>query len=517
MTADLLLRNGLILTLNDARPECSAMATRDGRVVALGSDCGGLAGPSTREVDLAGRTVIPGLTDAHCHLVQYGLAERREADLRGSGSVAEVLSRLARHARKRRLSDDGDTWLLGRSFDQDRLDERRWPTRADLDGLQWRGPVCLTRVCGHARVVNSRAQEVIRHSHPNFDARITGLYTEDEMGPIFDAIPAPGEGNYLEAARWATQDAARAGFTTVHCLVGGTAEIRALVQLRAEGALGCRIRVQLPYHLLDRLDELPVPRDDEWLSLGNVKLFADGSLGARTAALSQPYHDDPSTAGELLMTAEEIAACVVRVWRAGLQPCVHAIGDLAVDTVAAAYEHALAQCPEAAGVKGRPRIEHVSLVSPDTVAKLARLQIACCVQPQFVRSDWWTEERLGPERVRSAYPLRDLLDAGVPLLGGTDCPVEKLEALTALACAVARPGEEWARRFGQELTADEALRVFATAAAEALGEASGAGTLSPGSRADFLVLGDDPRAVANLEQLPVKQVWVGGEERPGEG
>ncbi|MBI3909559.1 MAG: amidohydrolase [Armatimonadetes bacterium] len=491
-----------------------AIIVRDGRIIALG-DARGLArrAPDAERIDLRTRTLLPGLVDSHCHLVSYGLAWLAEADLAGARSLAEVQARLRAHATATGIRPGDGRWLLGRGFDQDAFAERRWPTRADLDAVSTEIPIRITRICGHALVVNTPALNAavpdaslsrVGEGTSGPDSLIRGIFTENAMAPVCRAIPPPTDEIYLQAARHATRAAAAAGFTGVHCLVASEQESRALQRLAEAGDLPVRVRLQLASDMLPALRSLGLATGfgDDRLRIGAIKLFADGSLGARTAALHEPYADDPGNRGTLHFTQEELDARVQAVADAGCQVAVHAIGDRALDAVLTAFE----RCR---GLPPRPRVEHASFCPPPLLERMARLNVVAAVQPQFVASDWWTPERLGPQRARWVYPFRTMLQQGIPLAGGTDCPVERLNALQALGRAVHRDG----RLSEERLTLDEAVAIFTEGAAYAAGEEAEAGRLAPGCRADFVVLEADPRAVpaAEIERIPVAMTVVGGE------
>jgi predicted amidohydrolase YtcJ len=459
-------------------------------------------------VDLGGRAVVPGLVDAHCHLVSYGMNCRREADLRGVRSVAEIQARLRRHMATHGVAPGSGAWLLGRGFDQELLSDGRWPARRDLEAVSDAVPVRITRVCGHALVANAAAMRMagvpLAAGAPPTggpDDPDAGIFTEDAMAPFHRAVPAPTAADWLDAAAWATGAAAAAGFTGVHCLIAHRAELNALVRLRAEGRLPIRIRLQLPYSLFDAARSLGVESNfgDEWLRMGAVKLFADGSLGARTAALRDDYADEPGNRGQLLFGQEELDGRVQAIADAGFQVAVHAIGDAALESVLHSFE----RCR---GLRLPPRVEHASLCPPDLMARMKSLGVVAAVQPQFVLSDFWTEERLGPARARWAYPFRSMLEAGIPLAGSTDCPVEALSALEAWQRAVTRDG----RSPAENLSPEAALQLFSEGAAHACGEESGAGRLSTGCRADFVVLeGGEPAAIG-AGTVRVAATVVGG-------
>jgi predicted amidohydrolase YtcJ len=552
---DIIFTNARLRTLDPDQPRAEALAVTAGRIDAVGDEASirRLMGRETEVVDLGGRAVVPGLVDAHCHLVSHGMICRREADLRGARSIVEIQDRLRRHLQELQIRPGSGAWLLGRGFDQDLLAERRWPTRADLDQVSPDIPVRITRVCGHALVANtsairaaagdqntefriqnsefrSRKSEVgswtartsdpnpqsedptprTQHPTPDTHSPLTthpspgaGVFTEDVMAPFQRAIPPPSDAEWLAAAAWGCSAAAAAGFTGVHCLVANREEVNALVRLRqATGRLPVRIRLQLPYALLEAARDLGVATGfgDEWLTVGAIKIFSDGSLGARTAALREDYSDEPGNRGQLLFEQAELDRRVQAVADAGFQVAVHAIGDAALESVLTAFERCRNPQP-------RPRVEHASLCPPDLMARMVALGVVAAVQPQFIVSDFWTVERLGPERARWAYPFRTMRERGIRLAGSTDCPVEALDALAAWRCAVERDG----RRPEENLQPVEALKIFAEGPAHASGEQSVAGKLRRGMRADFIALDGGEPETSPFDQLRVAFTAVGAQ------
>jgi len=417
--------NGLLWPLPEGG-EAEWLLAREGRIAALG--CG--AAPRSRGVevvDLNARTAIPGPVDSHCHLVSYGMTRLREADLRGVRSLPELEARLRAHSVRSALAPGDGRWLLGRGFDQDLLAEGRWPGRADLDRISPDRPLRVTRVCGHAVVANSPALRAAGLDPAACEERTPeGVLTEGRIAPLTAAIPAPSPEEWRRAALSAAREAAGAGFVGVHSLMAGIEEIRALVELNVAGELPVRVVMQPPYALLEALVSAGMRSGfgGAMLEFGAIKLFSDGSLGARTAALFEPYADAPSTSGELIYPPEELALRVGRVRDAGWQVCIHAIGDRALAVSLDAIE-------EAGAWALPPRIEHASLVTPALAGRMRRLGVVAAVQPQFARSDWWASQRLGAARARGCYAFRTLWEAGVPLAGSTDCPVEPLDALAA--------------------------------------------------------------------------------------
>lgn len=501
---DRIFLNGRFYRPGVPGPDATSLLSRGGKILAWDADS---APPGTEVVDLSGRTVIPGPVDAHCHLVTYGMQARRDADLRGTGSLGEISQRLTEHSRRHGFRPGDGRWLTGRGFDQEPLPGRAWPTRHDLDRIAADRPVCIVRVCGHALVANTAALQAAGLDPAEAeDGFPEGGRTENRMGAIYRAIPDPTADDWQRAAEWACDAAAKAGFVGIHSLMADGREVRALVDLHRTRGLPVRVLLQLPYSLLAQAAETGMRTGfgDDYLSIGAIKLFSDGSLGARTAALEEPYTDDPGTSGELIYEPAELSRRVTAVYAAGFQVCIHAIGDRAMRVVLDAMEEAAKACPPLFP----PRIEHASLVNPELVRRMRDLGVAAAVQPQFACSDHWTPQRLGTERSRGCYAFRTLWKAGIPLAGSTDCPVERLDALAAIGQLVHR--SDWSPDEGIPL--EDALRVFSEGSYALRGLPAGSGALQIGRPADFVVLEEDPRSVpaAEIERIPVAMTVVGG-------
>ncbi len=505
--ADLIATGGNLITLDDRRARAHALAVRDGRFVFVGEDAGALAlaGPGTRRVDLAGKTVTPGFCDAHLHLLSYGTQMVRQADLLGSENVDDVLGRLSSLA-----AQSSEGWIQGRGFDQDKLRERRFPTRDDLDRVSRARPIVISRVCGHAVVVNSAALALVSDAERASGDEETGLYTEGDAWAFYRRIPALNETEQEEAALLACRVALQTGITSVHTLLDTPDQMAAYARLRRKGELPLRVTGMPPYSSVETLHAhgINTTFGDDWLRFGAAKLFSDGSLGAQTALLAEPYDDKPGERGIRIYDPDDLKRKAADAQQRGFQLAIHAIGDQAVRETLDAIEHALNGGQED-NVFHRHRVEHASLLPPDLLARMAERQIVAVVQPQFVRSDTWTPERVGPERARHVYPFRTMRRAGVPLALSSDCPVEKLDAFACLSAAIGR--HAWSP--DETLTPDEALRAYCLGGAYAAHANDRVGSLEAGKLADFVVLSGDPTRLDadGIAALRAEQVFVGGE------
>ncbi len=498
-TAERIFLGGAVLPLTEPGAQAEALAVSAGRILAVGSteEVLRLRAAHTQIVDLKGRALLPGFVDAHMHLVSHGLKEiGYYLDLSEARSREEALERVRERVRERGPGE----WVLGRGWDESRWPENRYITRDELDEVAPYNPVTLVRVDGHILVANTQAFELValEATPEEFDAQ-TGLLRE-RAAWAFLAELRPSSGEIEEAILAAQKRAHALGITCVHDVV--TPEhVRAYLKLHKQGKLTLRVRLNVGVEHLDALVELGLGSEfgDDRLRLGAVKVFADGSIGARNAALLEPYADDPSTRGKLNYPQEELNALVKRAHEAGFQLMIHAIGDRAIGAVLTALERA-GVTPE-----DRPRIEHFELPTEEHLERAARLGVIASMQPNFVQ---WSgpgslyEERLGPERDRRIDPHRQVLEREIPLAFGSDGM--PFGPLYGIRCVLEAPQEP------QRLTMEEALRAYTWGGAYAGFQEGELGTLEPGKRADLVVLTEDP-----LRALPpeyrVERVYSAGE------
>ena len=524
--ADLVVTNGRIYTADGARPVVEAMAVRDGRIIFVGDPLGAraLTGPSTRVVDLAGATVIPGMTDAHAHVAGLG-ASLRNVDLVGTTSYEEVIARVVARAR---TTPKGE-WIIGRGWDQNDWGDTRWPSHEALSRAVPDHPVFLERVDGHAALVNALAMQradltratrdpsggqVIRDAAGN----PAGVLVDNAQGLVDRAIPAPTREQVKASIRSAIAEMHRWGLTGVHD-AGASAQVLDLYdELGREGALDIRLYAMIAD------DSATIAR---WFARGpadgahggmlwvrSVKLYQDGALGSRGAALLEPYSDDPTTSGLLVSAPAHIQEVATRALRAGFQVNTHAIGDRGNRLVLDAYEAALRAVPRA---DHRFRIEHAQILHSDDIPRFARLGVIPSMQASHQTSDmYWAANRLGTTRLLGAYAWRSLLETGVIVPNGSDFPVEYVNPLISFHSAVSRqdarnwPVGGWMPE--QRMTRDEALRSMTLWPAVAAFQERELGSLALGKRADFVVLSQDVMRVpeAMILDTQVRSTWVGG-------
>jgi len=524
--ADLVLEGGVIVTLDDSRPRATALAVKDGRIVAVGgeSDVKPLVGSGTRVIDLKGRAVVPGLTDAHVHVEGLGTALER-LDLVGAASLEDALARVAAAAQKAPAGE----WLLGRGWDQNDWPGKQFPTAADLDRVLGGRPAYLVRVDGHAAWVSSAALRRAGVSAATADpegGRIlrdtsgapAGVLVDNAMALVSSFIPEPPREVRKRRLAAGLRACARAGLTSVHYAGVPLSTVDLYKELLAEGALATRV-----YVMIRADDFLAAPASlapeiglgDGRLTVRAIKVVADGALGSRGALLLAPYSDEPGTRGLATIEPEKMKTVLQRALAQGFQVATHAIGDAANRMVLDAYEAAFGA---GGGARHRFRIEHAQVLAPADVPRFKALGVIPSMQPTHCTSDmYWAGDRLGPERARGAYLWKTFLVQGVPVPGGSDAPVEKIDVLPGLYAAVTRQDAKGWPEGGwhpeERVTIAEALTMFAKSAAFAAFEEDDRGTIAPGKRADLTVFTRDVTAVAPAEILgtAVAMTVVGGE------
>ena len=520
--ADLVLRGGSIW-LGPGRPRAQALAARSGRVVAVGRDpdVHDLIGPHTRVVDLRGRFVCPGFNDAHVHFLEggHGLLS---VDLRAATDEADLARRLEEHAR----TLPAGAWIRQGNWDHQRWPGGRLPSRAAVDAATPDHPLFVNRLDGHLALANSlalRLAGIDRHTPDPPGGRIerdasgepTGIVMDNAMDLVRRAIPETSRELNRRAARAALAEAARLGVTTIQ----DDSALDALptyLELRDRGELSARLSVWRPIRALPALIAAGMRPGlgDDWVRLGPLKILSDGSLGASTAALHQPYLDDPDNRGLLLYEVAELEDLVLRADAAGFALAVHAIGDRANQVVLDAFEKAV----RANGGGPRPfRIEHAQIVTRADLVRYRALGVIASVQPSHAIDDLrFAESKLGPARCQDAYNVRSFLEAGVEVAFGTDWYVEPLDPRLGLYAAVARERPEGGPEGGwlpqEKVSLDQALDLYTRGSARAERTERDKGTLQPGKLADCVVWAADPFAVAPREllQVPIDLTIVGG-------
>jgi hypothetical protein len=531
-SADLVLIDGRIYTVDNARPVVSALAVRDGRVLFVGSDAEAraLVRASTRVIDLHGAAVYPGFTDAHAHLLGLGVMLRR-VNLAGATSYDAVISRVQAWAKNVKPGE----WILGRGWDQNRWPVKEFPTHDALSRAFPNNPVVLTRIDGHALLANARAMQLAHVAAATKDpagGRIirdaagapAGVFVDNAQSLITRAIPAPTRADTRAEILAAITEANRWGLTGVHDPGENAETISIFEELAKAGNYSLRNYVMIsdpgdpnsaaaqgnPYIRRGPQNALY----DAHLWIRAIKLYADGALGSRGAALLAPYSDEPTNSGLLVSQPEHIEAWAEAGLRRGFQVNVHAIGDRGNRIVLDAFQTALRKYPRA---DHRFRIEHAQVISAQDIPRFAWLGVIPSMQATHQTSDMrWAESRVGPERIRGAYAWRSLLKTGVVIPNGTDFPVEEVNPLLTFHAAVTRqdptnwPTGGWYPE--QKMTREEALQSMTIWPAYAGFQEKILGSLTPGKYADFVVFDRDIMRVPDTEILGARVIstWIAG-------
>lgn len=514
MWADLVLMDGNVLTMDLSQPSAEAIAVKKDRIAKVGTnkEISPWIGKTTKLINLQGRTVVPGLTDSHIHVGDFGKF-LMWIDLKDVNSVEEMQRRIRERAQK---IPEG-RWIIGSGWDQARFAEKRYPNRRDLDEASPDNPVILYHQCGRVCVVNSKALElagVTKETKSPSGGKIekdaetgepTGILREKATDLVWRTTPEPSEEEIMEGASLACKKIVEAGVTSIHWIVTSSTEISVIQRLRAENRLPLRVYIIAPANLLDQTNSSG-SGDNKDRNLG-VKVFVDGSLAAHTAALREPYSDDPESKGQLLYSQQELDALVARVHKANFRLVMHAMGDQAIDMALTAVEKALVEEPRK---DHRYRLEHASVLNKELIQRIKELGMMVSVQPKCVISEfsvWSAVDRLGSERARWLYPLKTLIKEGISVVGGSDCPMEPLSPLQGIQAAVTR------EFFPEErITVDEALRMYTVNAAYASFEETVKGSIEEAKLADLTVLSGDPTAVppSKIGDIKVSMTVVGG-------
>ena len=497
---DLVLTNADVHPLTDRDETAEAVAVRDGEIVRVDSDyeIDFLAGVDTRTIDLGGRVLLPGFIDAHTHMEELG-KRLVHADLADAGSPDEAVSILAERADA--LDRDGEAdreWVLGFGYDESAWEESRYLDRTDLDRASETRPVAAFREDMHTGGVNGVALDRLGDRLPREDVRTengepTGVLVEDALGPVREAT-APDRAETRDLLLAAQEHATERGVTGVHDMVRHSHAPRVYRDLDREGELALRARINYWSDHLDAAIEtgLATNHGSAFVRTGAIKTFTDGSIGARTAKLTEPYADvdagpvdgedaNDETTGQWVVPPAELREIVERADDAGFQVTAHAIGDRAVGEVLESYE--ATDDPDGA----RHRIEHAELPFDGAIDRFADLDVVVSVQPNFLK---WTGEgglydaRLGPDRRRRSNPLRELRDAGVRLAFGSDCM--PLDPLLGVHHTVNAPAG------AQRLPVTDALQAYTRGAAYAGFDEHRLGTIEVGKRADLVALDRSP-------------------------
>jgi len=499
--------NGNIYTFDPENPIAEALVVKNDRIEYVGTNNKALSEYHGVKYDLDGATVIPGVIDSHMHLEGFAIA-LSIVDLRGVESIEELKEKLKEKAKRVSKGE----WILGRNWDQESFKEKRYPTRWDLDEVSTENPIFIVRVCGHVAIANSKALRIagITRETPNppggmigrdENGEPNGILWENALMLVRSKVPEPTPQQLAHLITKAQHEMLSYGITTVASVSAPPILVKTLNRIYNSGMLKIRVRLYINSDLLNNITSLGIESGfgNDYIKIQGVKTFMDGSLGGRSAALRQPYNDDPSTSGMLILDGEKLASILKHAVQNNLDVAIHAIGDRAI-------EEAINGVVKSQVDPKHVRFEHVSVTPPDIVDKLEKLNpLALVVQPHFRVTDWWIKERLGVERAKWTYTFKTLMSRGLILAGSSDSPVEPVNPWFGVWAAVTRGNSE-------RLNVREALNIYTIGGSIALNDRL-IGRIRKGCYADFIVLDRDPFRinVEYLKHVRPKMTIVGGE------
>lgn len=506
VSADLVLLNGKIWTVNEKQPEAEAVAALGNRILAVGSnsDIRKLIGKQTRTVDLQSRRVVPGFNDAHVHFFNGG-AGLASVQLRDAKSPQEFARRIAAFATK----TPRERWILEGNWDHENWSPAQLPTRQLIDAATANHPVFVQRLDGHMALANSAALKLagITRNTPDPPGGLivrdeagepTGVLKDAAMNAVYKVIPNPSPEEIAEALKAGMRYAAENGVTSVQDMSASPDVLQVYQQLLARDELTVRVSGHQPLSQWQRLADVGVRAafGSDKLKIGGLKGFADGSLGSTTAWFFAPYLDAPTTSGlasDELVNEAQMQERILKADQAGLQVAIHAIGDKANNRILTLFAEAVKQN----GARDRRfRIEHAQHLRAEEIKAFAQQKVIASMQPYHAIDDGrWAENRIGPERAKGTYAFRSLLDAGAILAFGSDWFVAPMEPLMGIYAAVTRRTLDGKRPNGwvpeQKITVAEAIRAYTLGSAYASFDEMRKGSIEVGKLADFAVLSAD--------------------------
>ena len=533
---DKLFINGEIYSMKKEGEKFQSLGIKDGKIIFLGTN-GEAKNVSSKElIDLKGKMMIPGMADAHLHLYAY-CQNLTFVDLSKVHNINEMISLMKEKIKNVKKGD----WVKGVNFDQSKWKENRFPTLEEMNSISKDNPVIIKRCCLHAVVANSKALEIVGIGK-NYQAGSGGIVELDKNGmpngilreqstKVFDDI-LPDPLKDIEVQKKIMQDVlndmSSKGITTIHTYAAKiwqyNEDINIYKNFEKEGKLPLRVTV-----CIDELFEPEILTKEKLnnpyrkVQLGAYKIFSDGSMGSRSAALKKPYSDDPQNSGFMLFTQEELNNKILTGYEHGLQPAIHAIGDRALDMTLAAIEYTLKTTKEKGMTdeeqkKRLPfRIIHVQMIDDDLLERMKKLPLVLDIQPIFLCTDLhWIEDRIGKERLKGSFALKTMENAGLIQTGGSDCPVETYEPLKGIYAAVTRQDMEGYPTEGflpeERLSVYEALCMYTKNVPYATGQESVLGTLEIGKFADLTVLEKNLFKIdkKEIKDIKVEQTYVAG-------
>lgn len=535
--ADKIIVNATVYTMDDSNPIAEAIALKSDTILFVGSleAVKAYMGEETTEIDLSGKTVIPGLVEGHAHIMGVGY-NLLNVDLREAKSYQEVVEMVAERA----ANTPEGTWILGRGWHQDKWTEqpemtKGFPTHDLLSEAVPNHPVWLKHASGHAALGNAKAMEIagIDGDTPQPDGgeifmsvsgQPTGIFNETAQGLIYQVVPDQTKESDEQALKLALEQCFKYGITGFHQAGSGQDHIDLFKEFAERGDLKLRLFVMLngrDQELLDTYFKNGIEEDlyDNQLTVRSVKLYADGALGSRGAWLLEEYSDAPGVHGHNVMPMEEIETITADAYKAGFQVCVHAIGDRANREVLDIYERTFNLYPESAPSEPRFRIEHAQHFHPDDIPRFAEMGVIPAMQAIHMSSDRpWAIDRLGKQRIEwGAYMWQTLLQSGAHIVNGTDAPVEPITPLASFYASVSRRtlagNPEGGFEPAEKMTREQALKSYTLDAAYAAFREDRKGSIEAGKWADLTILDKDIMTIPEEEILntEVEMTIIAGE------
>jgi predicted amidohydrolase YtcJ len=528
-----IFKNGKIITL-DSSKIAEAFRISHGKFEAVGTneEIMALAEADEEVVDLNGDTVVPGFNDSHMHFLNYAVFKSR-VELINVNSISEMISKTKKYIEDNKIPSG--QWVISRGWNHNHFAEGRLPRKEDLDAISTDHPIFFSRVCGHIGVANSKALEIcninsltrvpqggVMDIKENFP---TGILRENAMNLIFDNIPPMDKEAIKTAIKGAFKDALSCGLTTIHTEDLGTAGslkelIDAYIELDGQNLLPLRFTLQLNLNSLDLIEDaqklnLKSQAYSHMLNIGLLKLYQDGSLGGRTAAMEEAYVDT-ATDGVTIYTQDALDSIVLRAHESGFQIAIHAIGDRAMNMILDSYERLKNNYPDE---DLRPIIIHCQFTNREILNRFKTLGVVANVQPSFIMTDWpIVEKAVGKNRALESYNWKSMLDLGVNVSFSSDAPIESFNPLHGIYAAVTRKDLSGTPEEGfnkdQSLSVEEALKAYTIGSAFMSFEEDIKGTISKGKFADFVVLSHDILTIEEdkIKDITVVNTYVGGKK-----
>lgn len=529
--------NGNILTMNDEIKSVECVIVENDKIAFCGNyeDGNKLIDENTEKIDLNGKTLLPGFNDSHMHLLNYSLSQLK-VNLFEIDSITTMKDRLKSFVNSEEMRVFGE-WVVGYGWNHVYFKEGRLPSKEDIDKVISDRPVFLSRACGHICVVNSKALELSGINKDTKDpdgGRIdkdpetgepTGILRENALYLPYERIPKSNDIDKIkELIATGIENANKAGLTSIQTddfshIDSYENVIKAYLQLKEEGRLNARINLQMLLKDLDMLRSflklnIKTGDGDESLRFGPLKVLADGSLGSRTAAMEEPYSDDQNTDGVLIYGDEEIYKILETAHKSGLQLAVHAIGDRCMNQILDAYKSINENYPKD---DPRFRIIHAQIASKEIFEKFLELKAIADIQPVFMKTDMYmAEDRVGESRMKTSYAWKTMMEMGIHIAGGSDCPIEPFDPILGVYSAVTRkdlkgnPEEGWYPE--ESLSLYDALKLFTTNSAYSTFEEDIKGKIKVGMLADLVILSDNITEIPNenIKDLEIDMTIVGG-------